>query len=110
MGKPDAPKADSDSHKAGTECDPVGHPVALQPFRAGPAPVVDVGMVVVYTTIEKVEDVAKHDWRKSHGTPILRETVDPKCLSDKRWIHSEQEPVSHCRLISRDIGLIIRLY
>ncbi|KAL8762199.1 MAG: hypothetical protein Q9184_001757 [Pyrenodesmia sp. 2 TL-2023] len=65
MGKPDAPKADPDSHKTSSECDPVGHPVTIKSLRTYPVPVVDIGMAVIYTTVEEVENISKYDRRKN---------------------------------------------
>ncbi|KAL8906613.1 MAG: hypothetical protein Q9207_001937 [Kuettlingeria erythrocarpa] len=93
MGKPDAPKADPDSGETSSECDPVGHPVTLESVRTNPVPVVDVGMAIINTTVEKVEDVAEYDRSKSHGTPILGKTVNAKGLSHKSWIYTEEEAV-----------------
>lgn len=50
-------------------------------------------MAIINTTVEKVEGISEYDRSKSHGTPILGETIDTEGLSHKSWIYTEEETV-----------------
>lgn len=95
MGKSNAPKADSNSDKTPAKREPIGHPITLESFRTCPAPVMNIRVTVVYTPVEKIEDIAEHDRRQGHGTPILGQPIDTERLSDKRWVYAKEESIGH---------------
>lgn len=98
MRVPDAPKANSHSRQARTEGHPIRRPVTPKSVGASPVAIMDVGMRIVYAPVQEIEYIAKQNRSKSHGAPILGQTIDAKCLGDKGWIYPEKEAVGHCGL------------
>ncbi|KAL8936812.1 MAG: hypothetical protein Q9211_004000, partial [Gyalolechia sp. 1 TL-2023] len=95
-------ETDAKSHEARCECDPIRPSVTLDSLRTSPMPVMNVRMVVVYTTVDQIKYVDEYDRGKSHGAPVLRQTIDPKCLSNKRWVNTEKKSLRDAEDTRRD--------
>lgn len=68
----------------------------------------NIRVVVIDPTVTKVENIAKHNGRKSHRAPILGQTFNTEGCSDDRWKDAKEEAVGHCYPVtstpSREIG------
>lgn len=94
----DAPQADADTGEAGEEGQIVGGAVAGQSVGALAVTILaDNRVVVVYGSVEEVEDVSTENRGQCHHTPVLGKTSNAEGLRGQRRENTKQEAVGDTR-------------
>lgn len=95
----DCPQTCANSKNSGTQCNPIGLGIALAAHKTLHVTglIIDLAVGVVYPPVQEVEDIARNDGCKGHGSPVLTQSVYAETMRHQTRVHAEENTIGKAR-------------
>ena len=95
MSVPNAPQAHDQTSHTCYHSYQIGTAITCQSFRTFPFSTwLQDAVVVVYHSVEKVEDIPTDDRAERHETPVRTEAINTESLCYERWKAAKEEAIA----------------